>query len=83
MSKERFCLRCFLKDSGMEETLLSIFERMKRIPPNEKTPDGEYNSRLAVCKECDWLVGGTCNKCGCYPEFRAAFIKQHCPAKKW
>lgn len=24
-----------------------------------------------------------CLKCGCYPEFRAAFAANGCPAKKW
>lgn len=83
MSKEKFCLRCLLKDSGMEATLVSILERIKRIPPKDKTPDEEYRRRLEICKDCEWLEKGTCLKCGCYPEFRAAYKALRCPAKKW
>ena len=83
MSGERFCRRCFLIESGREDTLKSIKEHIKKIPPREKSGGEEYNRRLAVCSGCESLVGGVCLKCGCYPEFRAAFIRQKCPCKKW
>ena len=42
-----------------------------------------YENRLKICKECDDLVAGTCLKCGCYVELRAAVTRNKCPAKMW
>ena len=83
MSKEKFCLRCLLKDSGMEATLVSILEKTKRIPAKERAADEEYRRRLDICSACEWLEKGTCLKCGCYPELRAAYKALRCPGKKW
>ncbi|MCQ2484248.1 MAG: DUF6171 family protein [Clostridia bacterium] len=52
---------------------------IERIKPEEKTADGEYRKRLDVCKECDFLISGTCVKCGCYVELRAAYKMNNCP----
>lgn len=81
--QERFCKKCFLLESGKEDTLKSIREHIEKIPAKEKCDEEKYKSRLSVCSECDYLSGGVCQKCGCYPEFRAAFLKQKCPYKKW
>lgn len=80
---EHICKRCFLLESGKDETLRSIKERIDRLSKKEKCTDEEYGRRLGVCAECDFLSGGVCLKCGCYPEFRAAFAGQKCPYKKW
>lgn len=80
---ENICKRCLLLESGKEEVLSDIKEHIKKIKPSEKCGDIDYEKRLAVCSECDFLSGGTCLKCGCYPELRAAFKKQKCPYKKW
>lgn len=82
-SMEQICKRCFLLESGREDTHKSIKEHIDRLPEKEKCTGGEYRRRLEVCGECDFLSGGVCLKCGCYPEFRAAFIRQKCPYKKW
>lgn len=42
-----------------------------------------YEKRLSLCKSCDFLNAGTCLKCGCYVELRAAAKVGRCPAKKW
>ena len=80
---ENICKRCLLLESGKEDIYSSVKEHIEKIKPNEKCGDEEYKNRLAVCSGCDYLSGGTCLKCGCYPELRAAFIKQKCPYKKW
>lgn len=85
MSEEkRFCLRCFLEESGEADVLSDIRTRIARIPPAQKADETLYRRRLDCCAACDYLIGGVCMKCGCYPEFRAAFKKNRCPdpAKK-
>lgn len=77
------CVRCFLAESGKEEVFSDIKQRIEKLPAAEKSGDEEYKNRLCVCANCEWLSGGVCLKCGCYPEFRAAFKKQKCPYKKW
>ncbi|MBQ2841865.1 MAG: hypothetical protein IJE72_02385 [Clostridia bacterium] len=80
---EQICKRCFLLESGKEDTHKTVKEHIEKIRPEEKCGSEEYGRRLSVCAGCDFLSGGVCLKCGCYPEFRAAFAKQKCPYKKW
>lgn len=81
--EERICRRCLLIESGKDSVMQDIRSRIEKLSPAEKSPAQAYRSRLNVCKTCDFLAEGTCLKCGCYPEFRAAFKKQKCPEKKW
>lgn len=83
MNGDRICFRCLLTESGKEEILADIKERISRISDSEKTEEGEYGRRLSVCSDCEFLADGTCLKCGCYPEFRGAFAKNRCPVRKW
>ena len=76
------CKRCLLLESAEADTLKDIRERLQKIPLNEKVDDALYQQRLAFCKECEHLLSGVCQKCGCYVEFRAAFAKQKCPNVK-
>lgn len=80
---ERVCRRCLLLQSGKGDVLRDIRERIEKIPQNEKASAEIYGIRLAVCEKCEFLTDGTCLKCGCYPEFRGAFIKNRCPAGRW
>ena len=79
----RVCRRCLLFESGRQDILKDIKEHIDKIPGEKKTQDEAYAHRLAVCGECDCLESGTCLKCGCYPEFRAAFAANKCPCGKW
>ena len=81
--QENICKRCFLLESGKNDVYKSISEHIDKLSVKEKTADDEYRKRLDICSRCDYLSGGVCLKCGCYPEFRAAFAKQKCPYKKW
>jgi hypothetical protein len=83
MSDERFCRRCLLFESGREDILTTVRQHIEKIPEADRSDDNTYQRRLALCVACEQLVDGTCLRCGCYPEFRAAFWKQSCPAKKW
>ncbi len=75
--------RCLLAEIGRQETANDIKERISRLSEKEKADEKEYRSRLETCRSCEHLADGTCLKCGCYPEFRAAFAKNKCPLKKW
>lgn len=80
---QRFCRRCLLQLSGKEDILADIKARIEKIPESDRTDAVAYAERLKICSACDFLENGTCLKCGCYPEFRAAFKKNRCPIKKW
>ena len=79
----RPCGKCLLLQSGKEDILADIKSRIEKLSPDEKTDEKAYGERLAVCSACEYLLSGTCLKCGCYPEFRAAFASNGCPVKKW
>lgn len=83
MSDERVCRRCLLFESGREDILADVRRHIEKIAAKDRCADDVYRSRLSVCTACDQLVDGTCLRCGCYPEFRASFRTQTCPAKKW
>ena len=80
------CKRCLLLESSREDIFAAIKEHLSRIPEESKADKELYERRLELCRGCDNLVSGTCIKCGCYVELRAAFANQRCPdvrAKKW
>lgn len=81
--EKKICLRCLLRECGRGDTFKSISDRIKKLSDRDKASDEEYKARVSICSECEFLSEGTCLKCGCYPEFRAAFRKQKCPCKKW
>lgn len=63
-----------------------IKEKINKLSPGERASDDLYEKRLSFCKECEFLISGTCYKCGCYVELRAAFKEQRCPdtsCRKW
>lgn len=66
-------------ESGGADILEDIKRRIARLPEKEKASEELYRERLRACAACDDLVGGVCMKCGCYPEFRAAFARNKCP----
>ncbi len=64
-----------------------IYEYVKKtramLPDADRASDELYEKRIDVCKECDSLLAGTCQKCGCYVEIRAALKSNACPVKRW
>lgn len=82
--KLRVCRRCLTRDmNGHEEYFRSLHAYIENMDPDIKAPNGLYEERLAVCRECEMLFQGMCKSCGCYVELRAAASKNVCPWKKW
>lgn len=79
------CRRCLSADIGDKELAQAIAERIATIPDGQRAGSDEYKRRLDICRTCDSLNHGTCAKCGCYAEIRAARKNAYCPAaqKKW
>lgn len=82
----RECKKCLLYESAQADTLTLIKEKIEKLSPGEKASVELYEERLSYCKDCDFLLSGTCMKCGCYVELRAAFKEQRCANasdRKW
>lgn len=80
----RICRRCLTREMvGYEEYFANLREYIKNLDEDIKAEHSLYESRLAVCRECDFLLQGMCRTCGCYVELRAAIIHNVCPNKKW
>lgn len=74
---QRICKRCLLRE--LDGTYFqSIYEYIQNLPPEWKTDDQTYASRLEKCKTCNHLVNGMCELCGCFVEVRAVKRNQHC-----
>lgn len=80
---QRVCYRCLIREIAEKDYKEKIGKYIDAIAPNEKVTSEKYEERLRICKECDLLMDGTCNACGCYVELRAAGIKSECPHKHW
>lgn len=65
-----------MNEAGAYKTM---YEYIANLPPDDKTPAQEYETRLSQCKTCDHLLSGMCRICGCYVEMRAAITHRHCP----
>ena len=58
------CKKCLLRE--MAEADYAQIEKYKEaIKREDRVSEEEYESRLALCKECDLLTAGTCGACGC------------------
>ncbi len=72
--------RCLLAEMPDETELADIIAaRIGEIAEEERTPGEEYRRRLALCRDCESLNRGTCARCGCYVEIRAARKRMGCP----
>ena len=68
----------------MAEEDAKMIEKYKNgIKEIDRVTEEIYESRLAVCKECELLNAGTCGAYGCYVELRAAAKVGKCPHKLW
>lgn len=82
----RDCKKCLLYESAEEDILSDIKSKIDKLSEQERADEDLYSHRLSLCQQCDNLISGVCMKCGCYVEFRAAFLKQKCPdskGRKW
>jgi hypothetical protein len=76
------CKKCFLREMAEADQKMIIKYR-ESIKPEDRVTEERYESRLAVCRQCELLNAGTCGACGCYVELRATAKNGTCPHKKW
>lgn len=77
------CIRCLLQELDPARYEQDIARLLQMMDAEGKAAEPEYQRRLSVCRECEYLSKGTCNACGCYVELRAAARKGRCPYKRW
>ncbi|MCR5119347.1 MAG: DUF6171 family protein [Lachnospiraceae bacterium] len=77
------CVKCLLQEYDEEKYRQLIANEIEWMDAEMKTPDEEYERRLDICRKCEKLSAGTCLKCGCFVELRAAAKAGHCPGKQW
>jgi len=85
MYAKKPCTRCLLEEAGRQDLSEAVRAAVEKIPSDKRAEDAEYKRRLDICGDCEHLLQGTCLKCGCYSELRAARRDSHCPLKsrKW
>lgn len=73
------CRLCLLQESGEQQLFEIVRQRIAAMPLAQKANPELYEQRLSLCRKCDQLISGTCRKCGCYVELRAAKKDGFCP----
>lgn len=79
---KKFCRKCLFEEIDREGVYNSIKELIEALPEDKKASGTEYRRRLDICRNCDSLGEGTCGKCGCFVELRAAKKNMVCPHEK-
>lgn len=74
-----FCRKCLFEEIDRNGVYASIQELIAALPKEKRAEETEYSRRLEICRGCDALGEGTCGKCGCFVELRAAKADMHCP----
>ena len=78
------CKLCLIRDMAEKADIYEYVKKTRSmLPDSEKASDELYEERLNVCIACESLLAGTCHKCGCYVEIRAASKASECPVKRW
>ena len=77
-----FCKRCFFEELDPNGLYKEISDMIEALPKDKRTSEDEYRRRLDICGGCPSLGEGTCGKCGCFVELRAAKADMHCPHEK-
>lgn len=83
---EHKCKKCLLLEAGEEASYKTVKDYISNLNSDLKVTNDEYNRRLDICKNCDYLIAGMCRKCGCYVEIRAILKNKSCPSadnKQW
>lgn len=76
---EQMPCRCLLFEAGQRDMARAVAEYVASLDESVRAGDADYRARLAICRDCDQLMNGTCRLCGCYVETRAAKKGQRCP----
>ncbi|MDE6763368.1 MAG: hypothetical protein K2J73_06790 [Oscillospiraceae bacterium] len=74
-----FCRKCLFEEIDRDGVYSSIKELISALTEEKRTEENEYRHRLEICRQCNSLGEGTCGKCGCFVELRAAKADMHCP----
>ncbi len=82
MENNKHCVRCLLEEAGRIDVSKLVQERIAEIPEALRCDEKTYAERLALCTSCDHMNAGTCQKCGCYAQLRAARADNYCPHEK-
>ena len=77
-----FCRKCLFEEIDRDGVYASIKELIAALPDEKRAEENEYRRRLEICRQCDSLGEGTCGKCGCFVELRAAKADMCCPHEK-
>lgn len=77
-----FCKKCFFQDIDPKGIYSEIKDMINALPEEKRTDEDEYRRRLEICGTCKYLGEGTCGKCGCFVELRAAKKHMSCPHEK-
>lgn len=81
MTAAKPCTRCLLEEAGKGDIYAMVQRSIAKLPENQRAAAQEYERRLKLCADCEYISGGTCLKCGCYVQLRAAKADAHCPLK--
>lgn len=73
--------KCLLREAGETELAQNINEYISTLNVEIKADENLYRQRLTLCESCVHLLNGTCTKCGCYVEMRAAIKTNRCPSE--
>ena len=82
LTMNRVCKKCLMREMASADALM-IEKYMAAIKAEDRVPEGEYERRLSLCKECERLNAGICAACGCYVELRALSPVSTCPYHSW
>lgn len=77
-----FCKKCFFEELDPKGIYREISEMIAALPEEKRYGESEYRRRLDICGRCGSLGEGTCGKCGCFVELRAAKMDMHCPHER-
>lgn len=80
---QRYCRKCLTRDMNQREYFKNLHQYIQNLDADKKTDTVTYEKRVAVCKECERLMDGMCNACGCYVELRASMKDRKCPYLYW
>ena len=73
--------RCLLYEAGEKQLAENTREYINTLGEDIKAEKELYQRRLNICGKCAQLLDGTCLKCGCYVEMRAAVKRNRCPSE--
>ena len=83
-TKHKICRKCLIAAQAEAFDVAAEMDRfLAMLKPEDMAGDALFSKRISICKDCSYLLGATCNACGCYVEFRANVKHSNCPKKKW